>query len=57
MFEADLWDVDSISRPNNIRFGHCIDIGVQQAGLPAPVPSGSATFANEKHSKVFSSSA
>ena len=53
MFEADLWDVDNLSRPNIFRFGHCVDIGVQQAALPAPVPSGSAIFANEKHSKVF----
>ena len=53
MFEADLWDVDSLSRPNIFLFGHRVDIAVQQAGLPAPVPSGSAIFANEKHSKVF----
>ena len=53
MFEADLWDVDCLSRSNIFRFGHCVDIGVQHDGFPAPVPSGSAIFANEKHRKVF----
>ena len=53
MFEDDLWDVDSLSRPNIFRFGHCVDIGVQQAALPAPVPSGSAIFANESTAKSF----
>ena len=36
MFEADLWDVDSLSRTNILQFGHCRTIAVQQNGFPAP---------------------
>ena len=57
MFEADLGNGDSHSRVNFFRFGHCVNIGVQQDSFPAPVPSGKATFALEKHSKVSPSSA
>ena len=38
MFEADLWNGDSLLRPNFFRFGHCVNIGVQQDSFPAPVP-------------------
>ena len=38
------------------RFGHCVNIEVQQDGFPEPVPSGSAIFAPEKHREAFSSS-
>ena len=39
IFEADLWDVDSLSRTNTFRFSHWVNIGVQHDGFPAPVPS------------------
>ena len=57
MFEADLWNGGSLSRANYFRFGHCVNVGVQQDSFPAPVPSGKAIFALQKHSKVSSSSA
>ena len=53
MFEADLWN----GTPIFFRFGHCVNIGVQQDSFPAPLPSGKAIFALQKHSKVSSSSA
>ena len=55
MFEADLylWNVDSLSSTNCFRFGHSYNIGVQQDGFPAPVLSGRAFLAPQKHSKVF----
>ena len=37
-------------------FGHCVNIGVQQASFPAPVLSGKAILALQKPSKVSSSS-
>ena len=33
MFEADLLDVDSLSRTNIFRFSHCVNIGVQHDGF------------------------
>ena len=57
MFEADLWNADSLSSANFFRFRDCITIGVQQDSFPAPVPSGKAIFALQKNSKVSSSSA
>ena len=33
MFEADLWDVDSLSRTNIFRFCHCVNIVVQHDGF------------------------
>ena len=56
-FKADLWNSDSHSRANFFRFGHCVNIGVQQDSFLVPVPSGVATFARQKHSKVSPSSA
>ena len=56
-FEADLWNVDSRSSTNYVWFGHCVNIGVQWDGFPAPVPSGKASFALQKRSRAFSSSA
>ena len=35
MFEADLWDVDSLSRTTIFRFGHCVNIVVHLDGFPA----------------------
>ena len=57
MFEADLGNVDSLSSTNFFRFGHCVNIEVRQDSFPAPVLSGKAIFALQRHSKVFSSSA
>ena len=57
MFEADLWNVNSLSSTNFFRFGHCVDIGVQQDSFPASVLSGRAIFVLQRHSKFFSSSA
>ena len=34
------------------RFGHYINIGVQRDCFPAPVPSGKAIFALQKHNRV-----
>ena len=34
------------------RFGHYINIGDQRDCFPAPVPSGKAIFALQKHSRV-----
>ena len=57
MFEADLWNGDSLSRANFFRFGHCVNIRVQQDSFPAPVPIGKAIFGLQTHSEVSSSSA
>ena len=57
MFEADLWNGDGLSHANYFRFGHCVNIGVQQDSFAAPVPSGKAIFTLQQHSKVSSSSA
>ena len=57
MFEADLWNSDSLSRATFFRFGHCVNIGVQLDSVPAPVLSGKAIFALQEHSKVSSSNA
>ena len=53
MFEADLWNVDSLSGALFFRFGHCFNIGVQRDGLQATVPSCNAIFALQKQSKVL----
>ena len=53
MYEADLPNVDSLSSTNCFRLGYCVNIGVQPECFPAPVPSGKAIFALQKHSKVF----
>ena len=57
MLGADLWNVDGLSSANYFRFGHCVNIGVQQHSFPAPVPPGKAIFALQKNSKDSSSSA
>ena len=44
MFEADLWNSDSLSRPIFFRCGHCVNTGVQKDNLPAPVPQEKATL-------------
>ena len=56
MFEADLWNGDSLSSTNFFRFGRCVNIGVQQDSFPAPVLQGKAIFVLKKHIKVSSSS-
>ena len=56
MFEADLWNVDSLSSANFFGSG-TTNIGVQWNSFPAPVPSGKAIIALQKHSRVSSSSA
>ena len=55
MFEADLWNVDSLSSANFIRFRHYVNIGVQRDNFPVPVLSRMATFALQQYSKVSSS--
>ena len=57
MFEADLWNADSLSSANFFRFRHCVNIAVQRDSFPALVQSGKVIFALQKNSKVSSSSA
>ena len=40
MSEGDLGNSDSVSQAHFFRFGHCVNIGVQQDNLPPPVLSG-----------------
>ena len=44
MFEADLGNSDSLSHAHFFRFWHCVNIGVQQDSLPAPVLSGRSSL-------------
>ena len=44
MFEADLWNGDSLSRAIFVQLGHCVNTGVQQDSFPAPVPYGKVIF-------------
>ena len=57
MFEADLWNGDSLSHAYFFQFGHCVNSRVQQDSFPVSVLSGKTIFTLQRHSKVSSSSA
>ena len=53
MFEADLWNANSLSSAIFFQFDYCVNIGVQQDSFPGPVPSGRPSLRFKRTAKFL----